>query len=62
MYVLSEVEGSTSSSIKDYRGKTNNDKGLLNYYYINIRLLRYEPDLYSTDVLHQAIRRLPSKF
>ena len=53
------------------RGKSiskDDDKGLLRFYYtisdflITLHQLNYESDINSTDVLRQAIRRLPSKF
>ena len=53
------------------RGKpisNDDDAGLLEYYYtisdclVTLKQLNYQSDLYSTDILRQAIRRLPSKF
>ena len=52
------------------RGKpkgNDDDAGLLEYYYtisdclVTLKQLNYQFDLYSTDILRQAIRRLPSK-
>ena len=46
----------------------DDDKGLLEFYYtisdclITLHQLNYKSDTNSTDVLRQAIRRLPSKF
>ena len=53
------------------RGKptgNDDDAGSLEYYYtisdclVTLKQLNYQSDLYSTDILRQAIRRLPSKF
>ena len=46
----------------------NDDKGLMELYYslsdciIALCQLNYGADIYSTDTLHQTIRRLPNKF
>ena len=52
---------------KVIRGKpivNDDDAGLLEYYYtiLTLKQLNYQSDLYSTNILRQAIRRLPSKF
>ena len=53
------------------RGKqisNDDDRALLDFYYtisdclITLQQLNYDSDIYSTDVLRQTIRRLPSKF
>ena len=62
------VEAHLTKVTKGKQIASDNDKGLIEFYYslsdciIMLCQLNYQSDIYGTDTLHQTIRCLPNKF